>query len=192
MLRLLVVLLVLANGAYYAWSQDLRLLSTDEARALPAGAASLHGAECLQAGLFDARQAEVLRQALATALPEGSWRLEAGEETGRWIVYMGRYPTPEALVKKRVELRARNVRFEALANPALEPGLSLGGFPSETEANAALAALASKGVRTARVLQERPDARGEWLLLPAADAALRARAEALRTALSGKTLRPCR
>lgn len=218
MLRLLVLLLLLANGAYFAWSrgelaalgfaparqdepqrlaqqiqpQRLRLLKTDEARRQEAAATptAAGATECLRAGLFDERQAQALRQALQP-LPAESWVLEAGVEPARWIVYMGRYDTPDALVRKRAELRARNVRFEPLTNPTLEPGLSLGAHSSEAAATQALAELTARGVRTARVLQEQPEQRGQWLRLPAASAALRARVEAMRPALAGRALQSC-
>jgi hypothetical protein len=46
-------------------------------------------------------------------------------------------------------------------------------------------------VRTARVVQERPDAPGFTLRLPAVTDTLRPQLEALRPAMSGKTLRTC-
>ena len=228
MLRLLVLLLLLANGAYFAWSQGLlrdwglapvqqaepqRLQQQVHPERLriapgvspppPAPAASpvrgVRGAaqavpvapsSCLQAGLFDEAQAASLRTALAS-LPAGSWSLDAGGEGARWIVYMGRYPSEAALERKRNELRGLKLRYEALVNPALEPGLSLGVYGTEAAASAALESLRRRGVRTARVLQERPGAPGYWLRLPQADAALRARVEEFRGALAGKPLRPC-
>ena len=48
-------------------------------------------------------------------------------------------------------LRARGVAFEPLSNPALEPGLSLGGFTTQDEATVQLKALAERGVN-ARVV----------------------------------------
>jgi len=88
-------------------------------------------------------------------------------------------------------LRERGVPFDRPSNPALEPGLSLGRFSTEEAAQRGLSNLTVKGVRTARVMQERPDTPGYTLRLPAVDDALRAQVEALRPALAGKTLRPC-
>ncbi len=50
----------------------------------------------------------------------------------------------------------------------------------------------AKGVRTARVIQERPEARGVTLKLPAVDEAQRGRLEDLRAVLGGQPLQPCR
>jgi hypothetical protein len=96
------------------------------------------------------------------------------------------------VAKKKSELRQIGVTFEPVASPELEPGLSLGGFPTQAEANQLLERLAARGVRTARVLQERPDVKGQKLTLPAVDDGLRARLDDLRTPLGGKALRPCR
>ena len=218
MLRLLVLLLLLANGGYFAWSQGLllpwgvgpaqqsepqrlaqqvrpealRVLKSDEARRIEASAGSApKPPECLQAGLLDDTQAGALRSAL-DGWPSGSWSLEPATEPPRWIVYMGKYLTQDNVVRKKGELRQLGVSFENLGNPTLEPGLSLGGYPSEAEANRQLEALAQRGVRTAKVVQERPEQKGQRLLLPAVDDALRPRLDDLKTALAGKPLRPCR
>jgi len=107
-------------------------------------------------------------------------------------VYMGKYPSAEALVKKRAELASLNLKFEPLSNPALEPGLSLGGFDTQGAANAELAHLNRRGVRTARVVQERAEMRGSLLKIPAADETLRARLDEFKTALAGKPLQACK
>ncbi|HTH11998.1 MAG TPA: SPOR domain-containing protein [Acidovorax sp.] len=146
-------------------------------------------AECLQAGVFDERQAEALRSA-AAALPAGSWVLDPTPVPGRWMVYMGRFEDLEALDKKRAELRARKVDHDR-AGGTLEYGLSLGRFSSSEAAERELANLAGRGVRTARVVQERPDAPGFTLRLPAVTDALRPQLDALRPAMAGKALRAC-
>ncbi len=146
-------------------------------------------AECLQAGVFDERQAEALRSA-AASLPAGSWVLDSTPVPGRWMVYMGRFEDLEALDKKRAELRARKVDHDR-AGGTLEYGLSLGRFSSSEAAERELANLAGRGVRTARVVQERPDAPGFTLRLPAVTDALRPQLDALRPAMAGKALRAC-
>jgi hypothetical protein len=150
MLRLTVLLLLLANAAYFAWSQGMlapwgvapaqqsepqrlahqikpqavRILDSEEARRLELAGAGGQGSrtqECLQAGLFEERELPGLKQVLER-WPAGSWLLEL----------------------------------------AVEPALA-----------------------------ER-ELRGQLLKLPAVDDNLRPRLEELRTALNGKTLRPCR
>ena len=235
MLRLLVLALLLANGAYFAWSQGLlrgygfapaaqsepqrmaqqlrpeglRILPPEEARRMNAAppatssaappvaqpavtTASSSPPECLQAGTFTDIQTAALRTRLQSALPANSWMLDPVVEPARWIVYMGKYPTADALAKKRAELASLNLKFEPLTNPALEIGLSLGGFQTQAAANTSLANLNRRGVRTARVVQERAEVRGTLLKIPAADDAVKTRLEELKTVLAGKSLRACR
>ena len=240
MLRLAVIVLLLANAGYYAWSQGLlrplgyapqeqsepqrmnqqirpetlQILkvkpdktssaappgstSTPTPTAAndsptpsttPAASASADSAECLQAGVFDDRQAEALRTA-AAGLPAGSWTLEPTPIPGRWMVYMGRFDDIETLDRKRAELRARKLDHDR-AGGTLELGLSLGRFSSKEAAERELANLGIKGVRTARVIQERAEAPGFTLRLPTVNDALRAQLDVLRTAMAGKTLRAC-
>lgn len=218
MLRLITLLLVLANAGYYAWTQGwlapvglapaqqrettrvaaqvrpqaLRILTPDEARRAEAAAASAaRPPECLVAGLFNEAQARALRAAVESRLPPGSWTFEDDTEPARWIVYMGKYPNAEAVARKKAELRQINVGFEALVNPELEPGLSLGHHATQAAANAELATLTRRGVRTARVVQERAETRGQLLRLPSVDDALRAQLEDIRPQLQGRSLRAC-
>ena len=147
--------------------------------------------ECLQAGPFDSAQADAWRRA-ASVLPQGSWSLERSATPGRWMVYLGRFADADALAKKRVELRARNISFDRAGVAALEPGLSLGRFSSEEAAERALATLARRNdVRNARVVVERPESISFQLRLPLVDAGLRAQLNALRPALAGNALRSC-
>ena len=156
----------------------------------PTAAAPSDAGECLQAGIFDEKQATALRTA-AASLPQGSWTLEPTPITGRWMIYMGRFDDQDTLDKKRAELRARKVDFDR-AGGTLEPGLSLGRFSTEEAAQRGLTALNAQGVRTARVIQERQAATGFILKLPAVTDAQRQQWLAtLRPAMAGKTLGSC-
>ncbi len=215
MLRLLALSLLLANGLYFAWTAGvfpglspeqqtepqrlqrqlkpnaLRLLGSQELLQPETPAAAGKSSVCLQAGPFDEVQAASLRAALVAVLPAGSWTLSNATEPARWIVYMGKYASPEVLAKKRSELASLNLRFEPLTDPALQWGLSLGGFETRAAADTALAGLARRGIRTARVLQERAPASTAMLRLPAADDAMQARLSELTSAMSGKALSAC-
>ena len=129
-------------------------------------------------------------RAAAAGLPAGSWVMDPTPIPGRWMVYMGRFEDQETLDRKRAELRARKVDHDR-AGGTLELGLSLGRFTTKDAAERELANLGTKGVRTARVVQERPDAPGFTLRLPAVNDALRPQLDALRSAMAGKTLRSC-
>lgn len=218
MLRLLVLLLLLANGAYFAWVQGYllpwgfgpaqqaepqrlaqqlrpeaaRVLRPEELRRVESAvAAAPRGPDCLQAGLLDEARVNALRPVLE-AWPAGSWLLEEAVEPARWIIYMGRYANAEQVARKRAELRQIGVSFEPVGNPELEPGLSLGGYASQPAALQQLDVLAGRGVRTARVVQERTEQRGQRLTLPTVDDVLRPRLDELRAGLNGRGLRPCR
>ena len=218
MFRFLVLALVLLNSVYFAWSQGLlqtfgfapvqqtepqrmgqqikpdalRVLTAQDLRLNETSArVAARPAECLQAGVFDEAQGAVLRRTLESTLPAGSWTLDAVVEPARWIVYMGKYASTEALAKKRSELASLNLKFEPLTNPELGLGLSLGGFETQAAANAALDAFSRRGVRTARVVQERAEVGGVMLRLPAVDDTLRTRLDALNPVLAGKAFSPC-
>ncbi len=219
MLRFFVLLLILANGAYFAWSQGLlaslgfapavqtepqrlqaqikpdaiRLLNNTEAKRVDALAAAPppKPSECLQTALLSESQASAVRTA-AASLPASSWSLENTVEPARWIVYMGKYASPEALALKKTELRGLNMSFETLKNPTLEPGVSLGAFATQSQANEALAAAAKRGVRTGKVIQELPERKGFYLKLPAVDDTLRTQLDGIKSAVGTGGLSICK
>ena len=219
MLRLFVLLLLLANGLYFAWTEGwlrelgvgpalqtepqriaqqikpeaLHILSPEEVRRVEASAVApkTPPPECLEAGLFDNKQSAALRQTLEARLPVGSWTLQATVQPPRWIVYMGKFANSDAAAKKKAELKGRRVAFEALRSASLEPGISLGGYDTQAAANQALKELTQKGVRTAKVVQEKPEQRGDMLHLPAVDEKLRPVVDGINEALGGKALKSC-
>ncbi len=219
MLRFFIVLLLLANCAYFAWTQGhladlgfapisqsepariraqikpeaMRLLNTTEAGRVEVAVAApaAQPTECLESTLLDERTATAVRNA-SSALPEGSWAMSAAVEPGRWIVYMGKYPSADVMAKKRAELRQLSVNMEALQNKTLEPGISLGGHPSQAEAAKVLDELSKRGVRTAKVVQEKAPTKGQILRLAQTDDALRAQLAPIKTALGGGSLKSCK
>jgi len=218
MLRLFVLLLVLLNGAYFAWSQGylqrvglapekqseperltkqikpeaLQLISPEELKIrLAPPPVGLRASECLQAGLFSQVQAEVLRSTLTANPAVGVWTLDAASDPARWIVYMGKYPNADELAKKRAQLSALSLAIEPLLSPDLGLGLSLGHYPSQAAATAALEGLSKRGVRTARVVMERSEVRGLMLRLKTTDTTVQAQLDVLQPALAGKALVTC-
>lgn len=219
MLRLLVLFLILANGAYFAWSdgwlraygfapvqqnepqrlaqqlkpEALRLLSAAEFKRVEAQAqADLVPKECLQAGPFDEAQTAALRRALESALAAGSWQFDSVTVPARWIVYMGKFANAEAMAKKRNELALMSIAPQPLSNPELEPGFSLAGFDNQAAANAELQRLMSqRGIRTAKVVQEHAGGQQNQLKLPALTAEQKTRLNDAKPALAGHALKPC-
>jgi hypothetical protein len=219
MLRLIVLVLVLANGVYFAWRdgwlhaygfgptaqrepqrmvqqikpESLRILSTPEIKRVEAQVqADLAPKECLQAGPFDDAQAVVLRRALESGLGGTGWQIDAVVVPARWIIYMGKFANAEALAKKRGELRTMSITPQNVTTAPLEMGLSLGGFEDQAAATAELARLAQRGIRTARVVQERQESRLSQLKVPAATEATKQRLNEFKQALAGRALVTCK
>lgn len=215
MLRVLILFLLLANGVFWAWSQGLfeayglgpqqhsepqrlsQQIQPESLRVVPAAevqklaAQAQEPVQCLQAGLFDEAQTLALRTALAAGLPAGSWQLDPATEPGRWIIYIGKLSTPDAMAKKRAQLTARKLRFEPVDLGPLAPGLSLGAFDTEAAAQAELTRLASKGLRTARVEQAQAPVQGFTLRLAAVNADIKQRLGALSGVMAGREWVPC-
>ena len=145
--------------------------------------------ECLVAGSFDAKQVEALRLQLAK-LPEGSWKLDSSTSAGRWMVYVGKFSSQEALDTRRNELRAMEVSTDRARIASLEPGISLGRFSSEEAAERHQATMAKKGVTGAKVVVERPEATSYTLRLPKVDAATKKRVQSWHI-MDGKDLQAC-
>lgn len=145
---------------------------------------------CWVAAGFTPAQAQALRSALVnTQLPRPVWQLNETPIAGRWVVYMGRY-TAEQIDRKRGELRALGVEFRTLP-PPLGPALALGTYYSEEAAQQGLRDLNRKGVRTARVVQERAESSAWSLRLPAVTEAQRTTVAGLGAAMAGKRLQAC-
>jgi hypothetical protein len=227
MLRLFALLLLVANGLFFAWSSGLlsqwgfasssknesfRLKEQIEPERIaikskdvpqspapantPQAATSVTPTVCLNAGVFNDKQSAVVKQTLSTKLPDLRWRFEETNIPARWIVYMGKYPNNSMRDLKKSQLDQIKVRYEVLAEGSLEPGLSLGSHATQLAANQALQQLVKQGVRTARVLQESPDQKGQTLVVPAIDEASRGKLNTVYASLSAqlanKSLQVCK
>ncbi|MEF7615075.1 hypothetical protein V4F39_14235 [Aquincola sp. MAHUQ-54] len=211
MLRALVLLLLLANVLFFAWSEHwlapllgpaarereperlTRQVQPDAVALLPPEAASAVLAEaasaaalaaqgtCLEAGPFSDTDIAAAEQAIAE-LPTGSWHRISVDLPGSYLVYMGRYPNRDALQKKSDELRRLKIGYEEVKAPAeLENGLSLGHFNTREEADASLAAATQRGVRSARVVVLAPPRLQHRLRVERATAPVAAQIVALPT-----------
>ena len=122
----------------------------------PAGTGPTRAAAlCLEAGpLSDSAAGAAARELAQAGVPAGAWVDVRRELPGRWILYMGRFADREALQKKLDELQRLSLApTEMKSPPDLAPGLALGEFGAQVDAQARLAQLQARGVRTARVLQ---------------------------------------
>jgi hypothetical protein len=157
----------------------------------PAASAPLAGA-CLEAGPFNAAEAEAAASAVQVALPAGRWADVKTDKPGTWLVYMGRYADRELLAKKKEEIARIRLPFEEVRSPpSLESGLSLGRYDERAEADKALAQFALRGVKSARVVELAPASSSHMLRVDGADDALVRQLGELRSAALGKGFGPC-
>jgi hypothetical protein len=220
MLRWVVALLLLANLGFYAWTQGwldpvlgtsavgdreperlsrqvrpeaVTLLSRRAGASASAGAAAPTATACLEAGPFDDPALPAVEDALRGAgVPADRWQATTDEKPGVWLVYMGRFPDRETLQRKRAELQRLRVAFEEVHSPAdLDAGLSLGRFDDRAAADASLAQLTQRGVRTARVVALAPPQRQHLLRIDHAEPALQARLKGLKAPALAAGFRPC-
>jgi hypothetical protein len=122
---------------------------------MPAGPAPSDSGVCLETGPMNDAAASAAERALAQAgVPASAWTDVRRELPGRWIVYMGRYAEREVLQRKLEEVQRLNISATELRSPGgLAPGLALGEFGTQADAQARLERLQARGVRSARVLQ---------------------------------------
>jgi hypothetical protein len=108
---------------------------------------------CLETGSLTAAQLPLALRALQQAgVAPGGWVEMRRDLPGRWMVGMGRFADREQRARKAAELTALKLAFDLVDDGELAPGLRLGQFDSVSAAQARLAQLQNRGVRTARVL----------------------------------------
>lgn len=226
MLRWLAGLLLLANLAFWALTQEpvaaalglvadegrdparlARQVHPDKIRLLPpAPAASGPGAAaspteaalaCLESGPLDEAQARAATAELLRAgIPAGAWVDMRRELPSRWLVYMGRFADRDQMRRKELELQRMNLGFEELTEPAeLAPSLVLAEFETQAEAEARLAQLRARGVRTAKVGEAGPGGAEHRLRVDRLPPDRRDRLQALSASgagsAAGAAWRPC-
>jgi len=176
MLRALAALLLLANVAFWAWSQGwldgvvgvkargdreperLALqLHPETVVVLPAMPAASAIPTCLESGPYTPAEVTSAETALRSAVPGLAWTNARTEQPGQWVIYMGGYPDRETLKRKEDEISKVGVRFDEAPLPNDGPyGLVLGRYDDRTAADRALAQIQQRGVRTARVVVGTP------------------------------------
>jgi hypothetical protein len=215
-MRAFLLLLLLANLAFFTWAHywvpqnpgsDPRPLGRQidpqklpivapPAKAGPAssaaGPAQASGA-CVEWGSFtpdNVAAAKKLLQPLALGdlLSEQKVR-----ETANWWVFMPPQGNQKGAQHKASELDALGVNdFHIVSDEgAYRWAISLGAFRSEAGAQAHLAALQAKGVRSAQVGPRVSEVQKVWLRVRGVDAGLRERLKAFAKAIEGSELRGC-
>jgi hypothetical protein len=217
MLRALVLLVLVANGLFFAWArgwlgegprhaerepQRLQAQVRPEAvSALPptTATAAVQAARaaarlCLEAGPFNASDLSAAEATLIAAqLPAEAWQRQEQAVPGRWAVYAGRYPEAPLRRSREDDLKKLGLAWEVIgAPPELAPGLVLNRHATREAAEAWLKDGAPAGLRGARVLQL-PESPPTWRLrVPAAEADLAERLKTISADGLAGGFRPCR
>lgn len=166
----------------------------------PPGAATSTGAQasskdtkCVEAGPFSASELAALKANLRPILPAGSWNARTVAIQGQWLVYMGPYADADMLERKQTELRRiKGLSFEEVRTPAhLALGISLGRFNRQEDADAGLAAMRNRGIRTARIVNVRPPMEVQVLRVPQATVSMQVSLASMKLP-QGKGFSACR
>ena len=219
-MRVAFLLLVLANLAFFAWARyfsppdagtdarplvrqmepdKLRVLSAAEVSSLPLAQKKPSAPQpapplaCVEWGGFapaDLPRAEKALEPLGLGARLGQRR---SDELASWWVHIPAQPTRQGAINKAAELKNLGVQDYFVVN---EDGphrwaVSLGVFRTEEAAQAHLALLRSRGVRSARVMARETLVPKVWLQVKSVDAALEARLKELVTRVEPSELRPC-
>lgn len=145
-------------------------------RAAAASATEARATVCLEAGPFVGADVEAAERGLREAGIAGTaWQAIRAEGNGVFLIYMGRYTERELLLKKLEQVKRLRLDVDELRDaPAeLRPGLSLGRFGNQAAAEAALARMVQRGLRSAKVVMLAKPQSQTLLRLPAADGTLR-------------------
>ncbi|MGQ0653164.1 MAG: SPOR domain-containing protein [Betaproteobacteria bacterium] len=208
-MRALALLLILANLGLFAWAQyagngdaepvslgrglDSERLKVVRAADLPPPKAAKAAARCLEWGSFtpaDASRAEKALEPLALGPRLAPRR---GEETAGWWVFIASQGSRAAAQKKAAELKGLGVDdyFIVEAEGVHRFALSLGVFRSEEAAQARLAGLRERGVRSAQVGERETQVQKVWFQVKSAEPALEARLREIAREIEGSELRSC-
>lgn len=216
-MRILFLVLVAANLAFFAWSQyvspldassdprplaqqlapeKLKILSPADFAAAPA-AKPRPGPEapaaCLEWGSFTLADAPRAEQALEPLALGARLAQRRGEETAQWWVFIPPQGGRAAALKKVAELKALKVEeyFVMQEEGRFRWAVSLGVFKTEEAAKSRLEALRAQGVRTAQAGERETQVQKVWFQVKDADAALQARLKEIAGGFAGSELRDC-
>lgn len=220
-MRTLFLVLVLANVAFYVWSrygdaadttaparqiepQKLKVIApadlpkpaavAKKASPGPAPAAAAAATvACMEWGSFPVADAPRYEKALEPLSLGERLAQRRTEELAGWWVYIPPQRSRQAALRKASELRNLGIDQFFIVQEEGEHrwALSLGVFRSEEAAQAHLAALRTRGVRSARVGARETMVPKVWLQVKSVDAPLAARLKEIADQVEGSELRNC-
>ncbi|MCL4799474.1 MAG: SPOR domain-containing protein [Burkholderiales bacterium] len=208
-MRLVFLVLVFANVAFFAWTYydrtvgsqgeriiaqqldpgRIRLVSRDEAARL----ARIRQPACIEWGPIGPN--DVARAEDAIAGLQAGLKIEnrRPEESAGWWVYIPPFPSRQAANQRVAELRRLGIEdyFIIPDDAKFRNAVSLGVFRNEEAAKGRFDALQRRGVRDAVLAERDGSARRVYLRIPQVTEALRERIGELRTAFPGSEVRDC-
>jgi hypothetical protein len=209
-MRALVLLLLFANLAFYAWwrygapadaadtaplsrqiePEKLKVIAPANLppAATPKKPASV-AASCLEWGSFTVADAPRAEQALEPLGLGARLAQRRTEEVAGWWVFIPPQASRQGALRKAQELRNLGVDEYFIMQ---DWALSLGVFRSEEAAQARLAALRAQGVRSAQVGSRETVVPKVWLQVKGADAALQNKLKDIARQVDGTELKDCR
>ena len=197
MLRSLLLLLLLANALFLAWTrgwlgespqqaqrepqrlaeqvdpQSVRLLPPKVAK-VALQAVNAEALRCLEAGPFGDKDIVAAEAALVPArLAPGSGTRMDTSAAPVWLVYAGRYPDAPLRKVREDDLRKQGLSFEMLQSPGdLAPGFVLSRHASRDQAQAWLDAKSTSALLGVRLVQLPSPPQRYRLRVPRADQAV--------------------
>ncbi len=194
MLRALVLMLVLLNALFFAWTQGwldqvigIKSIGDREPERVakqlhperitllsPQAAAALQTRSCLELGPLPGDNALAEAQAVLqrAGLTATDWQTQSSEQAGVWAVASIRLPSKDFQARKEETYKKMRIAFEYLSGPPEElPTMVLSRHASEKAAAAALDALTQRQLKGLRVMQLQAPQKRHSLTIPKADSA---------------------
>lgn len=219
-MRALFLLLLLANLAYFAWTEYYappaiapgpdplaRQIAADKLRVLPPLAPAPNGkpaAEavpaapapiaCVEWGGFSPADAQRAAETLAPlALGERLTQRQSEDGAVTWWVYIAPQGGRQGAQKKAAELKALGIEdyFVLTDEGKLRFALSLGVFKSEAAANSRLEVLRARGVKTAQVGPRESQTQKTYFQVRLVDEALASKLREIAQGYPSAELRQC-
>jgi hypothetical protein len=160
---------------------------------LPVAAAAPPALKCIEWGSFTLTDAPRAEKALEPLTLGPRLAQRRTEETAGWWVFIPPQGNRQGAVRKAAELKARGVEdyFIVQEDGAYRWALSLGVFRTNEAAQARLAALRGKGVRSAQIGPRETVVPKVWLQVRDVDASLEAKLKEVAVQVEGSELKAC-
>lgn len=200
-MRFVLILIVVLNLTYFAWSLGHTTGDRDPERAtrevhpeavnitpVQSTATAQPDGVCLESGPYSPGDVALAEVGVSSVASPGTWANLRQDRAGQWVVYLGPFPDKETLARKEEEVKRTRVPFEAITERGeLDLGFLLGRYPLLSEANAALDRLSRQvPLRNARVVTLVPPTTEHRLRFESASGAIAQRLQALK----GGVLKP--